>query len=284
MPNELETNIDVLGCGGTSQRREQNLMTAYIAEAQPPRLEPFRWKLTTFAATDVGKKRARNEDRFVCDETLQLYGVADGVGGLPAGADAAELAVTSLRRRVAAADAALDLTAITRELNSEVADAGTRLSPHAGIATTLTWGVFRGDALHLAHVGDSRCYCLRNGGLEALSSDHSVENEARQRRARGEVAFFSARDRNAITRCIGQPNALEVDQLVRPVQPGDRYLFCTDGICRAMGNADIKEILAWVLPPELIVGGLIDHANARGGWDNATAVLVVIGSAATPCT
>ena len=256
-------------------------MTAPITKAQPPRLEPFRWSLRSVAATDVGRTRARNEDRFVCDGTLQLYGVADGVGGLPAGADAAELAVTSLRRRVTAAGSAIDLAAITRDLNAEVAQAGTRISPRLGMATTLTWGVFRGEALHLAHVGDSRCYCLRSGVLEALSSDHSVENEARQRRERGEVVFFSDRDRNAITRYIGQPEAPDVDLLVRPVQPGDGYLFCTDGICRAMADADLKEILGWGLAPDHILDGLINLANARGGRDNATAVLVFVGSAAT---
>lgn len=252
-----------------------------MTKEQTPHLEPFRWMVRSAADTDVGTIRARNEDRFVCDNTLQLYGVADGVGGLPGGAEAAELAVTSLRRRVAAASDRMDLAAMTRELNAEVAEAGTRISPRFGMATTLTWGVFRGGALHLAHVGDSRCYCLRSGILESLSSDHSLENEARQRRERGEAVFVSDRNRNAITRCIGQPNAVEVDLLVRPVQPGDRYLFCTDGICRAMDDEEIKDILGWALSPEHVLGGLINLANARGGRDNATGVLAFIDSAVT---
>lgn len=251
-------------------------MTTHITKVQQPRLEPFRWGIKSVAATDVGTIRAHNEDRFVCDDALQLYGVADGVGGLPAGAEAAELAVTSLRRRVMAAGDAIDLAAITCDVNAEVTKAGTRISPHFGMATTLTWGVFRGEALHLAHVGDSRCYCLRSGVLEPLSSDHSFENEARQRRERGEIVFVSERNRNAITRCIGQPGDPEVDQLVRPVQPGDRYLFCTDGICRAMDDDEIKKILGGNLSPKQILGGLINLANARGGRDNATAALVVI--------
>lgn len=248
-------------------------------KAPPTRPEPSRLTFRAGAESDVGKVRADNQDRLICDDSLQLFGVADGVGGLPFGGEAAEVAVAGVRRRVAQADDRLDLGAVTRAVNQDVLDLGMRLAPHAGIATTLTWGMFRGNELHLAHVGDSRCYCLRSGALECLTSDHSVANEAKRRRERGETVFFSERDGNAITRCIGQPSEPEVDQLVRAVQPGDRYLFCTDGICRALAETDIRELMSWVLAPQQIVGSLIQMANARGGRDNATAVLIVVGLA-----
>jgi serine/threonine protein phosphatase PrpC len=251
-------------------------MSTRSDKAEPPHLEPFRWSVMSVAATDEGNTRAVNEVRFVCDDMLQLYGLADGVGGLPAVAGAAELAFTSLRRRVTTAGTADELAAIAREVNAAVSEAGTCISPRPGMVPTLTWGVFRGEALHLAHVGDSRCYCLRSGILEALSSGRPIESEARQRGKR-----LSGRGRNTLTRCISQPNAPEVDLLVRPVLPGDRYLFCTGGIRRALGDTEIKEFLGWVLAPEHILGCLIKLATVRGGRSHATAVLVVIGSPAT---
>jgi protein phosphatase len=72
---------------------------------------------------------------------------------------------------------------------------------------------------------------------------------------------------------------LEVDLLVRPVQPGDRYLFCTDGLTRELADADLKEMMGWTLAPEHMVRVLIELANQRGGRDNATVVLVIVGVA-----
>lgn len=231
------------------------------------------------AATDIGRVRRENQDRFLLDAAGRLFGVADGIGGLPGGAEAAQLAVEAFVRWMAAdASADPDLAAALREANESVALLGRRISPAVGIGTTLTVGSLAGSSLRLAHVGDSRCYAWRAGKLELLTEDHSVENEARRRRAQGEKVYYQASHRGALTRCIGQPPPLEVDVTVRPLQPGDRYVFCTDGISRLVADLELRDLLAAATEPQSVVDRLVEVALQRGGPDNATAVAVHVGA------
>ena len=233
-------------------------------------------QLRSAALTDIGRIRRQNEDRLLCDESLNLYGVADGVGGLPGGAEAAQCAVDLVKKLVGNSTNPPDLELITLETNHAVSQLGFQLSPHFGIGSTLTFGVFRDGKLRLAHVGDSRCYLLRGNDLECLTLDHSVENEARARRARGELIWVNEQHRNALTRCIGQSTPLEVDISVRTVMPKDRYLFCSDGVTRMIREEEIAEHLSRQDEPVNILQEIIDLANVSGGLDNATGVLVVI--------
>lgn len=227
------------------------------------------------AATDIGRVRRENQDRFLLDAAGRLFGVADGIGGLPGGAEAAQLAVEAFVRWMAAdASPDPDLVAALREANESVALLGRRISPAVGIGTTLTVGSLAGNALRLAHVGDSRCYGWRAGKLELLTEDHSVENEARRRRAQGEKVYYQASQRGALTRCIGQPPPLEVDVTVRPLLPGDRYVFCTDGVSRLVEDLELRDLLASANGPQSVVDRLVEVALQRGGPDNATAVAV----------
>jgi serine/threonine protein phosphatase PrpC len=233
-------------------------------------------QLRSAALTDIGRIRRTNEDRLLRDEALHLYGIADGVGGLPGGAEAAQCAIDVVHHAVKTAAGEPDLAQITRSANDAVAQLGHRFSPHFGIGTTLTWGLFRRAELHLAHVGDSRCYALRNEQLECLTLDHSVENEARARRARGELIWVNEQHRNALTRCIGQNTPLEVDVTHHPLAVGDRYFFCSDGITRMIRDDELAEFLSADATPQAILRDLVDTANLRGGLDNATGVLVFV--------
>ncbi len=237
-------------------------------------------RLRSAVLTDIGRHRPDNEDRYLCDATLGLYGVADGVGGLPGGAEAAECATASILRQVRAASPAgvPDLAHIVQITNAEVLALGRELSPQLGIGTTLTFGLIRTDTLHLAHVGDSRCYVWSDGRMTQLSHDHNVECEAQRRRALGETIFFHSANRNALTRCIGQNEPPEVDLLSRPLKAGERYLFCSDGVIRLVSDPEIGSFLAHATTPEETLRELIDLANRRGGPDNATAVLLLIES------
>jgi serine/threonine protein phosphatase PrpC len=229
------------------------------------------------AATDIGRVRRENQDRFLLDAAGRLFGVADGIGGLPGGAEAAQLAVEAFAQWMAADGSPdPDLAAALREANESVALLGRRISPAVGIGTTLTVASLAGNALRLAHVGDSRCYAWRAGALELLTEDHSVENEARRRRARGEQVYFQASQRGALTRCIGQPPPLDVDVSVRPLLAGDRYVFCTDGISRLIADLELRDLLAATGEPQDVVDQLVEVALRRGGPDNATAVAVYV--------
>lgn len=235
-------------------------------------------RLRSAALTDIGRVRRQNEDRFFRDDALQAYGVADGVGGLPGGADAAQLAVDSVTGALAdhRPPKTEDLVEAAQSANARVAALGQTLSPSIGIGTTLTFGVFVSGQLLLAHVGDSRCYMLRGGQLELLTEDHSVENEARHRRERGEHVEYHEHFRNALTRCIGQPMRPEVDTFAINVRPGDAFLFVTDGVTRMVSTLEIARILSERTSPEERLAELVKWANSRGGPDNSTAVLVEV--------
>ena len=163
--------------------------------------------------------------------------------------------------------------------NQSVLDLGRRISPAMGIGTTLTIGCVRGSDLKIAHVGDSRCYGWRNGELSRITEDHSVENEARQRRARGEVVYYHEANRNALTRCIGQPTPPDVDLITRPLVAGDRYLFVTDGVTRMVSEGEIGSYLAKAAEPADTLKEIINLAVRRGGPDNATGVLIIVDQA-----
>lgn len=233
--------------------------------------------LRAAAHTDIGRVRRENEDRFLFDESARVFGVADGVGGLPGGAEAAQLAVDEIRAALkAGSDAELDLVAIVQKTNERVAVLGQRLSPSMGIGSTLTFGCVCGATLRIAHVGDSRCYALRGAAFTRLTEDHSVENEARLRRARGEVVYYHEANRNALTRCIGQPTPPEVDVITRQLEEGDRYLFCTDGVTRMIPDAELSTLLAQGAEPAETLQEIIALAVRRGGPDNATGVTVFV--------
>lgn len=209
-----------------------------------------------------------------------LYGVADGVGGLPGGAEAAQLAVDDYAGAMRSAGGAQDpdLVAMIRRTNEMVTVLGQRISPSMGIGTTLTVGYIRGSTLKIAHVGDSRCYAGRGREFTRITEDHSVENEARLRRARGEVVYYHESNRNALTRCIGQPAPLEVDVITRPIQAGDRFIFCTDGVTRMIPDSELGSIFMGSDNPTKAVEEIVRLAVRRGGPDNATAVAIFVDS------
>lgn len=232
------------------------------------------------ALTDIGYVRRENEDRFLIDEGVMLFGVADGVGGLPGGAEAAQQAVEDVVAAFHALpkDREPDLVKIVHHTNEIVAALGRKLSPAMGIGSTLTFGCLRSGELRIAHVGDSRCYLVRKGECRRLTEDHSVENEARLRRARGEVVYYHEANRNALTRCIGQPTLPEVDVVLCPLQPGDCYLFCTDGVTRMIPDSELGGLMAKFEDPNEMLREIVGLALRRGGPDNATGVAVKVDS------
>ncbi len=234
--------------------------------------------LRAAALTDIGRVRRNNEDRYLFDEAARIFGIADGVGGLPGGAEAAQQTVDEILGALHAlpADGNLDLTTIVHHANESVAALGHKISPAMGIGTTLTFGCIRGKTFEIAHVGDSRAYLLRGREFIRVTEDHSVENEARLRRARGEVVYYHEANRNALTRCIGQPTPPDVDLISRPLVAGDRYLFCTDGVTRMIPDSELGEIMGASNSPHDIIREIVMLAVRRGGPDNATGVVVFV--------
>lgn len=233
-------------------------------------------KLHTFALSDVGRVRPENEDSYLCSESLRLYAVADGIGGLPSGAQASQLAVAALEKCFADLPAGQkpDYPQILNEVNQQVFELGRVLSPQFGIGSTLTFAHLVGVKLNIGHVGDSCALRLRAKALEQLTSDHTVENEMRERAARGEPMAMLMENRNALTRCIGQPPPLQGDCHAHTVLPHDRYLLASDGISRYVTLPEIQEIIQQAFEPAAAAKRLVECANERGGLDNSTAVVL----------
>ncbi|MCC5022081.1 MAG: serine/threonine-protein phosphatase [Candidatus Synoicihabitans palmerolidicus] len=235
-------------------------------------------KFQSAAITDIGRVRRQNEDRFLRLDALRLYAVADGIGGLPAGATAAQIAVDQLEACAgeSSISRASGLTPWFRAANEAVALRGRQISPSLGIGTTLTCGVIHESLLLLAHVDDSRCYRLRAGTATCLTVDHSVANEQKQRAAQGEVfpAVTDSRALAALTRCIGQFSVPAIDTFEVEINSGDRFLFLTDGIFRVIPDDELCSLLGTAASMTKRLADLIAAANHRGGPDNATAVLI----------
>jgi protein phosphatase len=147
-----------------------------------------------------------------------------------------------------------------------------------GMGTTLAALWLRGDEAWLAHAGDSRLYLLRAGRLTALTLDHSVVGE---RVARGELSAEQARvhpGRHVITRALGVVQGVEPDVASLRAQPGDLYVLCSDGISSQIADAELHECLEKRRDLASGATDLILLANARGGDDNATVILVHLQS------
>ncbi len=235
-------------------------------------------RLSISACTDTGRKRRANEDSYAVEEKLALFVVADGLGGHVAGRRASDLGVAMVVETVSADPdgPAPDVLrhAFTRAneaiLESAQADAELR-----GMGTTLAALWLRGEEAVLAHAGDSRLYLLRSGKLHALTLDHSLVGE---RVARGEITAEQARvhpSRHVITRAVGVVPWVEPDVAGLRTRPGDVFVLCSDGISSQIADSDIEHCLCG--REERLAGAaeaLIQLANARGGDDNATVILV----------
>lgn len=236
-------------------------------------------QFTTAALTHIGLVRRENEDRFLNAPEIGLFAVADGIGGLPMGAEAAECAVTTLSdlaRKAVANGATVNLAEAVNAVNRTVLALAEKLAPSTGLGCTLCAGLVRAGALQLANVGDSRCYLFRTGMLTLLTTDDTVANEFEVRRAKGDKITMDERYRNALTRCIGQPTDLDQKIFVHTLHKNDVIIFCSDGINRMISDADILNRMLEGKPPALAAEALIADALAAGGGDNATCVVVHI--------
>lgn len=235
-------------------------------------------RIRTAGLSDIGKVREENEDRFLLDDNLQLYAVADGIGGLAGGAEAAEEAINQLaaQTRALPPDDYWNFPALINAINDHVIRRGRTIDATFGIGTTLIVVRISKHNLQVAHVGDSSCFIHRNGRLLKLTLDHTVENEMRALHGRDAADHLSPRTRNALTRCVGQPKPPEADLLTQVLKTGDRILLCSDGVTRFIQEQEIAVVLGRAAGPAEALEELIKLASERGGYDNATGVLIFV--------
>lgn len=222
------------------------------------------------AATDIGHVRDQNEDRYLV--AGPVVAVADGMGGHLGGEVAAELAVQVLERLTAQGRGSL--AERVREANRVVFERAMLDRAVAGMGTTFTAVELAGDRAHLAHVGDSRAYLFRGGALTRLTEDHTLVQRMVQE---GELTPAEAErhpHRNILTRVVGVEPEVQVDEGDIELRPGDRLLLCSDGLTGMLPDDRIATILREEPDPQAAVARLVAEANAAGGVDNVTVVLV----------
>jgi serine/threonine protein phosphatase PrpC/CRP-like cAMP-binding protein len=252
-------------------------------------------RLAFWPVTDVGRVRERNEDSFLVDKKLDLFIVADGMGGHAAGEVASQLAVRVVREVLSrerdtllqfeAGESSVSRTDILRLIESAVQQACAAVFGEAqrdetkrGMGTTMDALLLIGPRGFIGHVGDSRVYLHRQGAVHQLTEDHSLINELLRRGRLTREQIDKIQYKNAVTRAVGVYESVEVDTLDFDVLPGDRFLLCTDGLSGYLEEAELERLFGEIPEAELATR-LVALANERGGKDNITAVVVRVPDA-----
>jgi PPM family protein phosphatase len=234
-------------------------------------------KLVSAGLSDVGRERDHNEDSYAVEEELGLFIVADGMGGHQAGEVASALAITTTVEYVQShpgGDRLSVLADAARAANARVIEEGARNRRRKGMGSTFVAMILDGDSLGIAHVGDSRCYRIRDGKIERMTRDHSLIEELAgdDPVAHAALGGYS----NVITRAIGTAPDTEPDIRREKLREGDQYLLCSDGLSGVVKDPEIQRI---------VLGGgdlaercreLIQTANENGGPDNISTVLISV--------
>jgi protein phosphatase len=239
--------------------------------------------------SDVGMQRSHNEDELRKREDLQLFVVADGMGGHSHGEIASRIAVEAIRDFVRSTadqdktwpfvyDARLQrhsnrLKAAIRIAHDKVLRAIRQDGSLHGMGTTVVGILVQDGIAAVAHVGDSRAYRLRDGRLELLTQDHTWVNEQVVAGYLSEEQARSHPLKNVVTRALGGDSEVAVDVREWEVQAGDLFLLCSDGLTTMLGDAEIVELLRSQSDLDLACRTLVRSANARGGFDNVTVLL-----------
>ena len=260
---------------------------------------PSRFFPTAVGGTSVGRVRDHNEDRMLLAPELDLFGVADGMGGHNAGEVASTLAALSLKDCFAVSlhaplpaelvgpdDGALPhdarrLVAAVRKANGDVHEISRTHRQHRGMGTTVVavHVARKHEQIHIAHVGDSRCYRIREGGIEQLTGDHSLVGDALRWNPNLTKAELARLPQNVISRAVGRGATVDVDLRTEALRAGDVYLLCSDGLSGMVEDDDILSHVAGAPSLDAACKALLDAANAGGGEDNVTVVLVRIDQA-----
>ena len=247
-----------------------------------------------YSQTDTGRVRTNNEDSVALDESCAVAVLADGMGGYAAGEVASGMVTTLLAsnferflptcseenlRQAGGAEAYLRDEVCAA--NAAVFNASQSQPQYAGMGTTLVVAWFSGKLMHVAHVGDSRLYRFRDDHLEQLTRDHSLLQEQLDGGMISEEEARFSVHKNLLTRAIGVEAEVDVEIGVHELRAGDIFLLCSDGLTDMLDEVEILEVL-------LAAGGnlnvaaeqLVEEANANGGRDNISVILIEVPAGA----
>jgi serine/threonine protein phosphatase PrpC len=258
-------------------------------------------EVTAAGATDIGKARRHNEDAILLRPDLSLFILADGAGGHNAGNVASALATTAIANFFEAttkssegrvvdepdydgfglAIAARRLAASMQKANDDILAIAKTSNRLRGMGTTaVAVSCFeRSGMIHIAHVGDSRCYRWREGILEQLTHDHSLLNDALEMKPNIDDAALAKLPQNVVTRALGMGPNVRVSVRSFRMLAGDKYLMCSDGLSDYLDEDTIGDVIAIAREPDEIVRALIGKVLETDARDNVAAIVLTCGLA-----
>lgn len=239
------------------------------------------------ARTDPGRARENNEDSLAYDELTAVAVLADGMGGYNAGEVASGMTTAFIKSElsrwlteagvgVKAKDVRRAMEICVDNANRSVFNAANANAHYAGMGTTLVVGVFRDGKLVLGHIGDSRCYRLRGGVLTQITKDHSLLQEQIDAGLITLEQAATSTIKNLVTRALGVEDTVLLEVNDHPVEVGDIYLMCSDGLSDMVDDATIVKIVS---PPGALdqkAEQLVATANENGGRDNISVLMIEV--------
>ncbi|MEP7314055.1 MAG: Stp1/IreP family PP2C-type Ser/Thr phosphatase, partial [Pseudomonadota bacterium] len=250
----------------------------------------LKGKLTFVGSTDTGRVREHNEDTIASDVDVGLLVLADGMGGYNAGEVASGIAVKTItnlvreglvREDLGSIDRSTGLTrpsivlrdAITRA-NKIIYQTARSQAECEGMGTTVVAALFYDNRISIAHVGDSRLYRQRGSAIAQVTMDHSLLQELVDRGFYSPEEAQRAANKNYVTRALGVEPQVEVEVQEHPVDKGDIFILCSDGLSDMVEDEDIRlTISTFGANLDTVAKQLIQLANENGGRDNVSVVL-----------
>jgi serine/threonine protein phosphatase PrpC len=245
------------------------------AEDEPAGAEPY-FLVTATAQTDTGLRRKQNEDSLLVQHDKNLFVVADGMGGHKGGETASRLAVKAIEDAFVSgtyegdphAGISVEGSELARAMqmaNATILETAKANRDLEGMGTTLCCARFSPTKrrMHIGHVGDSRCYRLRDGTFKQLTADHTM----------ADLGMTGPESAN-LSRAVGIWSTVPIDVIVAAPLPGDAYLLCSDGLTKMLDDDRIAQVLRTEEDAQAAVDRLIFFANSRGGKDNITVILI----------
>lgn len=240
--------------------------------------------MEVFAKSDVGKMREMNQDYFYIskpEDTLQLYIIADGMGGYKGGEIASRLAVETSKNYIinnfTSVETREDILKLIKDAieyaNLTIYEKSKQMPDLENMGTTIDICLVLANKVYIGHVGDSRVYRKRKEFFRKLTTDHSYVQKLVSDGTITKEEAYNHPKKNMLIKALGSPNLVEPDVMVKGFLKDDVLLMCSDGLTNMLREEEIVNIINE--RPRLACSRLIEEANEKGGYDNITVVIIL---------
>ena len=235
-----------------------------------------------YGQTDIGLKRNSNQDNYLIQQDLNLFAVADGMGGHQEGDLASKMALQVIEKAFKKKQPQ-NLSEVPKKLIHSIEKANQCIfnksfldKRELGMGTTLVLAYFFENHLFIANIGDSRLYLMQRGFLWQITEDHSLLNEQMKLGLIKEKDIKHFKYKNIIVRCLGIEKEVQCDIYKREIKSGDRFLLCSDGLSNMLSDKEMLEVLS-IKEIKKALAQCINFAKKNGGDDNITGILIDFG-------